>query len=758
VARLSTIRYGNLSAEIVSGQGVRLTRLTLRQADPDFLRAGRPGAPPGPQVFGREQELADALDAIGQGRSIEFHAPCGYGKTALLDRVLALASERYGASSCLYLRADRDRVGDLLQDLTAELYRSDQRVKLTPAQCARLLGPVSAVIAIDDLSAGPEQVSYLLGVLSGCTVVAGSARPVLGPVGSSQRLAGLPAEAALSLLAHDLRRPLTSEEVPAARELAAAVDGQPLHLKQAAALVRDGSHSLTSLARQAAADAGVLDRLSVDGLTGRERRALAVLALTAGALLPAGIVDVIGQLAGLSASLTALRRRGLAEQRHDRFGLPVCKAASYRDMLLDDLHLGSSARELCGWLATRDPADGQSLSAAEAALAIMEFAAERRQWTTVVLLARAAEPVLFIAGHWDAWHHALGQGLAAARAAQDTAAVALFSHQLGSRALCLDRLHEAQQLLRAALTLREQAADHDGAELTRHNLRLLEPPDLTPPRPPDDESHPPRRSRRRRGGRPVTLVLASVLGLLVIAAGAVAATGVLRGGPGLSRSSSPPPLSGSSPVSGPPDRVTVPDVLGLAQAQAASKLQGQDLTAVTVSTGSCGTAGDGDVATQNPEPGTSVSPDSDVTLGICAATAAVIVDNVIGDGEDQAATTLDGQGLGVTTASTSSCGTVGDGDVVTQDPSPGASVSPGTDVTLNVCDASPAAVLVQNVVGESQAQATSTLEAQGLTVSATNDASCGGGQHGDVLTQNPGPGASVSPGTSVTIAICLPAQ
>ena len=42
---------------------------------------------------------------------------------------------------------------------------------------------------------------------------------------------------------------------------------------------------------------------------------------------------------------------------------------------------------------------------------MMGFAAERGDWTTVVRLARAAERVLFIAGRWEAWHHALGQGL-----------------------------------------------------------------------------------------------------------------------------------------------------------------------------------------------------------------------------------------------------------------------------------------------------------------------------------------------------------
>ena len=758
---MSTIRYGNLSAEIVSGQGARLTRLTLRQAGPDVLRAAAgPAAPPDPQILGRDQQSADALRAIQQGQPIEFCAPCGYGKTALLHRIVALASELYGPSSCLYLRADRDRVGDLLQDLAARLYHSDQPVKLTPAQCARLLGQVSAVIAVDDLSAGREQVSYLLGVLSGCTVVVGSARPLLGPAGSSQRLAGLPAEAALSLLAHDLGRPLTGQEAAAARGLAAAVDGQPLHLKQAAALVRAGSHSMASLARQAAADANALDRLSVDALTDRERRALAVLALTAGALLPAEIVDVIGQVAELSASLKSLHRRGLTEQQHDRFGLPVCKAASYREMMLDDLHLGSSAAELCHWLATRNPGSGESLSAAEAALAIIEFAAERAEWTTVVQLARAAEPVLFIAGRWEAWHHALGQGLTAARAVQDTTAAALFTHQLGSRALCLDRLDEAQQLLRAALTLREQAADHDGAELTRHNLRLLEPPVTAPVRPPEQEPPPHlqlRKPRRRRGGRLAALVLASVLGLLALTAGAVAATGVLPSGPGPSPSpsTSPPPRTSSSP----PSHVTVPNVVGQGEDQAASTLDAQGLGVTTVSTSNCDAADNGNVVAQDPSAGTSVSSGTEVTVSVCdATTQTVAVANVVGQGEDQAASTLDAQGLGVTTVSTSNCDAADNGNVVAQDPSAGTSVSSGTDVTVSVCDATTQTVAVANVVGESQAQATSTLQAQGLVVSTTADASCGAGDNGDVGTEDPTAGNSVSPGTTVTIGICIATQ
>src|SRR5215470_6970804 len=260
---MSAILYGNLSVEIVSRDGARITRTTLRQNPLDLLRPQRPEAPARPLILGRQQQSADAFRAVQQGRPIEFYADCGYGKTTLLQHIAASASEWYSASSCIYLRMDRDRVEDFLQQLVAQLYSSDRPVKLTPGECAQLLGQARLIIAIDDAPADPAQVGYLLEVLSGCSLVLGSTRRVAVRGGSSHRLAGLPVDAALSLLATGLGRSLTSQELPAARDLAVAVDGQPLHLKQAAALVREGPHSLASLASQAAADPAVLDRLSI---------------------------------------------------------------------------------------------------------------------------------------------------------------------------------------------------------------------------------------------------------------------------------------------------------------------------------------------------------------------------------------------------------------------------------------------------------------------------------------------------------------
>jgi hypothetical protein len=88
---------------------------------------------------------------------------------------VAAAAERGLSPSCIYLRADGNRVGDLLQDLVTKLYVCNRPVRLTQQECAQLLGQVSAIVAIDDLRVSADQVDYLLEVLPGCSLVIGSA-------------------------------------------------------------------------------------------------------------------------------------------------------------------------------------------------------------------------------------------------------------------------------------------------------------------------------------------------------------------------------------------------------------------------------------------------------------------------------------------------------------------------------------------------------------------------------------------------------
>ena len=329
----------------------------------------------------------------------------------------------------------------------------------------------------------PARSNTSCGCSSAAALVLASQRPVLGRHGISQILAGLPDDAAFELITSELGRQLTGDELAAVERLIAAVDGQPQHLLQAAALVREDGLSFEGLARSAERDPEELDRLSIHALAGQERRALAILALAAGALLPADLVGAMGDLALIRQALGLLHRRGLAEQRADRFGLPVCKVSGYQQMLLKDLHLAAALRELVGWFADRDPTAASSLSAVDAGLAIIEWAAERGDWPAVVRLVRVAEPVLMLAGRWQACSHILGSGLEAAKAVGDQAAEALFSHEQGTLAFCRDELGAAKQLLEHALELRERIGDDAGSQVTRHNLQLLEPPPPPPVNP-----------------------------------------------------------------------------------------------------------------------------------------------------------------------------------------------------------------------------------------------------------------------------------
>src|SRR5215468_10056901 len=100
---MSAVLYGNIRAEVVSGVGVRMQRLTLRQATPYLPRPAQPVAVRKPLMLGREREVADALAAVQAGQPAGFHAACGFGKTTLLQNIAATASERGLAAGSVYL-------------------------------------------------------------------------------------------------------------------------------------------------------------------------------------------------------------------------------------------------------------------------------------------------------------------------------------------------------------------------------------------------------------------------------------------------------------------------------------------------------------------------------------------------------------------------------------------------------------------------------------------------------------------------------
>jgi len=513
---MTAIRYGNLQVQLLVQHGTRLDRIQLHTPAPRPRPSGLGQAAP---LVGR----ADLLDQLARqahsGWAVEVRAACGFGKTSLLAALAARLAD-HAAAPAVHLRVGAQPPDDILDQLFGALYIADQPYRPTPQERASLFSNVRAVVVLDDVPPEFRKLAAVLAALPRCLLLLGSEQPVLDGGGMSVALPGLATPAGLQLLARDRGRPLSPGEIADAARLCAAVRGQPLRLRQAAALATTGQHTLRGLADRAERDPTALDRLSVHALAPTERRVLAVLALTAGALLPGELVEFISGVDDLAAQLGKLRRRGLVEQDHDRFGLPRCLGPGYRRLLVANLDIGSAARSLTTWLAQRDPGSAGALDAASAAVQLVGKLAEAGDWPALARLAEVTARVLTLAGRWDLCRQVLQQGLHAAQQLGDLAAQARFAHDLGSMALANDQLQQAEELLNQALELRQQLGDHQGAALTQHNLYVMTSPDPTfeppqpPPPPPDPRRE--RRERWRKWRRRAALVGLSVFLLVLV--------------------------------------------------------------------------------------------------------------------------------------------------------------------------------------------------------------------------------------------------
>ena len=206
--------------------------------------------------------------------------------------------------------------------------------------------------------------------------------------------------------------------------------------------------------------------------------------------------------------------------------------------------MAQAAGELATWVQQQAWSSQEAQSAASASLRIIGYAAERGEWHTVVRLVQAIEPVLALAGRWQAWREALERGVEAAQAVGDVAAEAHLSHQLGTLEFAVDHLDRAGELWQRALELREEIGDHAGAAATRANLALL----ASAPAGPGPSG------RRRPSKR--AIVLAVVIAL-VIAAFAIPVARSLTGKPPATTAPPPPPMT-VAPTVAPTLAPTVP--------------------------------------------------------------------------------------------------------------------------------------------------------------------------------------------------------
>jgi beta-lactam-binding protein with PASTA domain len=203
--------------------------------------------------------------------------------------------------------------------------------------------------------------------------------------------------------------------------------------------------------------------------------------------------------------------------------------------------------------------------------------------------------------------------------------------------------------------------------------------------------------------------------------------------------------SGAAPV-------LVPNVIGLTQAAATSAITSAGLALGSVTTQSSSTVAAGLVISESPTAGTSVSAKSAVSLIVSSGAAPVAVPNVVGLTQTAATTAITGAGLTLGSVTTQSSATVAAGVVISESPVAGTSVAAKSAVSL-VVSTGPAPVSVPNVVGATQATATTAITNAGLVVGAVTNQSSSTVAAGIVISESPAAGTSVAAKSAVSLMV-----
>jgi eukaryotic-like serine/threonine-protein kinase len=204
-------------------------------------------------------------------------------------------------------------------------------------------------------------------------------------------------------------------------------------------------------------------------------------------------------------------------------------------------------------------------------------------------------------------------------------------------------------------------------------------------------------------------------------------------------------------VSQGPGSTTIPSVSFLSEHSARRAIKQAQLKVARVQPEHSDTIPPGDATRTDPQAGTSLPVGSGVTLFVSSGKPNVNVPDVVGQSEASARSRLSNDGFKVTSTTQIST-TATPGDVISQNPSAGDSVAPGTLVTIVLAKAQPK-VTVPDVKGQKEAQAKSTLTGAGFKVATTTQNTTDPTQKGIVLDEVPAANTSQTQGSVVTIIV-----
>jgi hypothetical protein len=515
---------GDVSGQVVIGNHNLVVRaqggstVNVRTGEPPKVQRRRPpdaGAPrSGPVPLGREREIATVTQALNDGLPVQIYGGPGTGRSTLLRHVARMYANN---RDVIFLSAAGLPVDDLLQVLFDACFESGS-YRPEPLRMRRLMGPVNALLVVDDFTGSPDDLATLLDAAPSCDVLVASADRSLWSAGHALELGGIPDTAGTALLARELGRPLAESETPDALELWRAAAGNPLALVQAAAAVRSGAGVLATFRDSDEVAAALAQRL-----TDQERRVLGVLHTLAGAPVSEALLAVLTG-ADCNSAVVALEQAGLIVNS------PLRLTNRLAEQVAASIGIATPATGMANAVVTWLSAGTDRRTLGEAAAAIVQVlrvTVAAGEYRSAVALARLASPRFARAMRIGAWGKLLELGRSAAQAGKATADEAYFAHESAARFASLGKGAAAGALFGVAAALWRRFGDNHAADASQQAANAITPGSSPTSVPPQLSVQPPPghgvgHAVRTVAGKPAVwafVVTAGVAGTIALASG-----------------------------------------------------------------------------------------------------------------------------------------------------------------------------------------------------------------------------------------------
>ena len=199
-----------------------------------------------------------------------------------------------------------------------------------------------------------------------------------------------------------------------------------------------------------------------------------------------------------------------------------------------------------------------------------------------------------------------------------------------------------------------------------------------------------------------------------------------------------------------PANVEVPDLSGMTPSEAETAVQDAGLSYNGNDSAPSDEVEEGRVISQSVAPGTSVEPGTGVGIRISTGPELVTVPDLYGYSLNDAAAELESRGLQLGGNDSAPSDDLKEGGVISQSIAAGEGVEPGTSVSVTV-SSGPETTQVPDVIGDNLQTAQQEITAAGFNYT-TLESQSAQWPRGTVLYTDPATGASLEPGSSVTIA------